>query len=99
MSDMRAALARVLALGAALFLLGSSPAGATPERTPPLALHLTPANPWLAPPAEGHSTTTPRCLRGARPGGLTGPGPGCGSARSLAESWSMAKGGLSADFL
>src|SRR6188474_1382448 len=97
MSDMRAALARVLALGAALFLLGSSPAGAAPEGTLTFALHFSPVPRWLDP-AEGESTITPYLLLYALHDGLLKPMPGVGSGPSLAESWSMAKDASSADF-
>ena len=41
---MRAALARILALGAVLALLGPSGAGAAPEGTLTFALHFSPGN-------------------------------------------------------
>ena len=98
MIDIRGALARVLALGAIFFSLGPSGAVAAPEGTLTFALHFSPVNRWLDP-AEGESTITPYLLLYALHDGLMKPMPGSGSAPSLAESWSMAKDGLSADFL
>src|SRR5258705_11014043 len=99
MIDIRGALPRVLALGAVfLFSLGPSGALAAPEGTLTLALHFSPVNRWLDP-AEGESTITPYLLLYALHDGLMKPMPGSGSAPSLAESWSMAKDGLSAGFL
>ena len=97
---MRAVLARIVALGAVLFLLLLAPSGAlaAPEGTLTFALHFSPVNRWLDP-AEGESTITPYLLLYALHDGLMKPMPGSGSAPSLAESWSMAKDGLSADFL
>src|SRR5258706_784143 len=99
MIDIRGALARVLALGAVfLSSLGPSGAVAAPEGTLTFALHFSRVNRWLDP-AEGESTITPYLLLYALHDGLMKPMPGSGSAPSLAESWSMAKDGLSADFL
>ena len=80
----------------ALFL-GVNPATAAPEGTLTFALHFSPVTRWLDP-AEGESTITPYLLLYAIHDGLLKPMPGQGSAPSLAESWSMAKDGLSADF-
>jgi len=60
-------------------------------------MHFTPVTRWLDP-AEGESTITPFLLLYALHDGLLKPMPGVGSAPSLAESWSMAKDGLSAEF-
>jgi len=84
-------------LCAALVLVGASGAGAAPEGTLTFAMHFSPVTRWLDP-AEGESTTTPNLLFYALHDGLLKPMPGSGSAPSLAESWTMAKDGLSADF-
>ena len=84
-------------LCAVLLLTGASRAGATPEGTLTFAMHFSPVARWLDP-AEGESTITPFLLLYAIHDGLLKPMPGSGSAPSLAESWSMAKDGLSADF-
>ena len=52
---------------------------------------------WLDP-AEGESTITPFLLLYTLHDGLLKPMPGVGSAPSLAESWSMSKDMLAADF-
>ena len=75
-----------------------SPAAAAPEGTLTIALHFSPVNRWLDP-AEGESTITPYLLLYALHDGLLKPMPGAGSAPSLAESWSMASDGLSAEFV
>src|SRR5262245_20911886 len=80
-----------------LSLAGTSTAFAAPEGTLTFALHFTPVNRWLDP-AEGESTITPFLLLYALHDGLVKPMAGVGSGPSLAESWSMAKDGLSADF-
>jgi peptide/nickel transport system substrate-binding protein len=84
-------------LCAALLLAGASTAVATPEGTLTFAMHFSPVTRWLDP-AEGESTITPFLLLYAIHDGLLKPMPGSGSAPSLAESWSMAKDGLSAEF-
>src|SRR5713226_7167647 len=92
---------RLVLVGAILCaMLG--PAGvpgvaAAPEGTLTFAMHFIPVTRWLAP-AEGESTITPFLLLYALHDGLLKPMPGSGSAPSLAESWSMAKDGLSAEF-
>jgi peptide/nickel transport system substrate-binding protein len=86
-----------LLLCAGLLLAGASAAGAGPEGTLTFAMHFSPVTRWLDP-AEGESTITPYLLLYAIHDGLLKPMPGSGSAPSLAESWSMAKDGLSADF-
>jgi len=75
----------------------ASPAAAAPEGTLTIAMHFTPVTRWLDP-AEGESTITPYLLLYAIHDGLLKPMPGTLSGPSLAESWSMAKDGLSADF-
>ena len=84
-------------LCAVLLLVGTPDAGAAPEGTLTFAMHFSPVTRWLDP-AEGESTITPFLLLYALHDGLLKPMPGSGSAPSLAESWSMAKDGLSADF-
>jgi len=79
-------------------LLGATPAAAAPEGTLTFALHFSPVTRWLDP-AEGESTITPFLLLYALHDGLLKPMPGSGSAPSLAESWSMSKDGLSAEFI
>jgi peptide/nickel transport system substrate-binding protein len=75
----------------------ASPATAAPEGTLTFALHFSPVTRWLDP-AEGESTITPFLLLYALHDGLLKPMAGTGSAPSLAESWSMARDGLTADF-
>ena len=84
-------------LSAVLLLVGASGALAAPEGTLTFAMHFSPVTRWLDP-AEGESTITPYLLLYALHDGLLKPMPGSGSAPSLAESWSMAKDALSADF-
>ena len=80
-----------------LSLVGTSTALAAPEGTLTFALHFTPVNRWLDP-AESESSITPFLLLYALHDGLLKPMAGVGSGPSLAESWSMAKDGLTADF-
>ncbi len=82
---------------AALWLTGVLGAAAAPEGTLTIAMHFTPVTRWLDP-AEGESTITPFLLLYALHDGLLKPMPGVGSGPSLAESWSMSKDMLSADF-
>jgi peptide/nickel transport system substrate-binding protein len=84
-------------LSAVLVLLGASRASAAPAGTLTIALHFSPVTRWLDP-AEGESTITPFLILYALHDALLKPMPGSGSAPSLAESWAMAKDGLSADF-
>src|SRR6266550_6523348 len=86
-----------LAILCAVSLLATTPAAAAPEGTLTFALHFSPVTRWLDP-AEGESTITPFLLLYALHHGLLKPMPGSGSAPSLAQSWSMAKDGLSAEF-
>ena len=87
-----------LPLLCAVLLLGATPAAAAPEGTLTFALHFSPVTRWLDP-AEGESTITPFLLLYALHDGLLKPMAGSGSAPSLAESWSMSKDGLSAEFI
>ena len=82
----------------AVLLLAAAPAVAAPEGTLTFALHFSPVTRWLDP-AEGESTITPFLLLYALHDGLLKPMAGSGSAPSLAESWSMSKDGLSAEFI
>src|SRR5438445_4718619 len=86
-----------LPLLCAVLLLGATPAAAAPEVTLTFALHFSPVTRWLDP-TEGESTITPYLILYALHDGLLKPMPGSGSAPSLAQSWSMAKDGLSAEF-
>ena len=86
-----------LILCAAVWLAGAGGAAAAPEGTLTIAMHFTPVTRWLDP-AEGESTITPYFLLYALHDGLLKPMPGAGSAPSLAESWSMARDALSAEF-
>jgi len=82
----------------AVLLLAATPSAAAPEGTLTFALHFSPVTRWLDP-AEGESTITPFLLLYALHDGLLKPMAGSGSAPSLAESWSMSKDGLSAEFI
>ena len=82
----------------AVLLLTATSAAAAPEGTLTFALHFSPVTRWLDP-AEGESTITPFLLLYALHDGLLKPTAGSGSAPSLAESWSMSKDGLSAEFI
>src|SRR5262249_56334198 len=68
-----------------------------PEATRPPDMPVTRATRCLDP-AGGASPITPFLLLYALHDGLLKPMPGVGSAPSLAESWSMSKDMLSADF-
>jgi peptide/nickel transport system substrate-binding protein len=85
------------ALAAVFCALGAGGATAAPEGTLTFALHFSAVSRWLDP-AEGESTITPYLLLYALHDGLVKPMPAGGSTPSLAESWSMARDGLSADF-
>ncbi len=87
-----------LSMLCAVLLLAATPAVAAPEGTLTFALHFSPVTRWLDP-AEGESTITPFLLLYALHDGLLKPMAGSGSAPSLAESWSMSKDGLSAEFI
>ena len=76
---------------------GLAPAAASPEGTLTFALHYTLPPRWLDP-AESESIITPYLTLYALHDALLKPMPGSPAAPSLAESWSMAKDGLSADF-
>src|SRR5205809_1643143 len=98
MTPRRRARRLVSILLAALSVGIASTAAASPEGTLTIGMHFTPVPRWLDP-AEGESTITPFLLLYALHDGLLKPMPGSGSAPSLAESWSMAKDGLSAEFV
>jgi len=97
MSRLRAVVRWFAAYAALLPLFGATAAAAAPEGTLTFALHFSPVTRWLDP-AEGESTITPFLLLYALHDGLLKPMAGSGSAPSLAESWSMSKDGLSAEF-
>jgi peptide/nickel transport system substrate-binding protein len=97
MSRLRAGFRWFAAHTAVLLLFGATAAAAAPEGTLTFALHFSPVTRWLDP-AEGESTITPFLLLYALHDGLLKPMAGSGSAPSLAESWSMSKDGLSAEF-
>jgi peptide/nickel transport system substrate-binding protein len=85
----------------AVLWMGVTSVAAAPEGpagTLTFALHFSPVTRWLDP-AEGESTITPYLLLYALHDGLVKPMSGAASAPSLAESWSMAKDGLSAEFV
>jgi peptide/nickel transport system substrate-binding protein len=90
-----------LVSGAMLWLavagVAAAPADA-PSGSLTFALHFSPVPRWLDP-AEGESTITPYLLLYALHDGLVKPMSGTGSGPSLAESWSMARDGLSAEFV
>src|SRR5262245_7891705 len=98
MLRVRSSLPRAVALAAMLTAPGAPGVYAAPEGTLTFALHFSPVTRWLDP-AEGESTITPFLLLYALHDGLLKPMPGSGSAPSLAESWSMARDGLSAEFV
>src|SRR5262245_62378766 len=85
-------------LCATIWLSGVIGVAAAPEGTLTFAMHFSPVTRWLDP-AEGESTITPYLLLYALHDALLKPMPGVGSGPSLAESWSMAKDGLSAEFV
>ena len=93
----RPAVLAALALSASAALVLPAPAAAAPEGTLTFALHFSPVTRWLDP-AESESTITPYLLLYALHDALLKPMPGAAAAPSLAESWSLAKDGLSADF-
>ena len=97
MTPLRRARRLVPLLGAVLWLAGAAGAAAAPEGTLTIAMHFTPVARWLDP-AEGESTITPYLLLYTIHDGLLKPMPGAASAPSLAESWSMSKDMLSAEF-
>ena len=84
-------------LCAVLGLAEGARAAAAPEGTLTIAMHFSPVTRWLDP-TEGESTITPYLILYALHDGLLKPMAGVGSGPSLAESWSMAKDGLTADF-
>jgi peptide/nickel transport system substrate-binding protein len=86
------------ALALAALLGAPAVATAAPEGTLTFAMHFVPVPRWLDP-AEGESTITPFFILYALHDALLKPMAGVGSAPSLAESWSMAKDGLSAEFV
>ncbi|HEY2993082.1 MAG TPA: ABC transporter substrate-binding protein, partial [Methylomirabilota bacterium] len=88
---------RVLIVVALAWLAGAVPAASAPEGTLTIGLHFTPVPRWLDP-AEGESGISHFFLLYALHDGLLKPMPGVGSGPSLAESWSMSRDSLGADF-
>jgi peptide/nickel transport system substrate-binding protein len=88
-------LRRHLALGLLAILAVAAPAAAAPEGTLTFALHY--SLPSLDP-ADAESIITPYLTLYAIHDAMLKPMPGNPSAPSLAESWSMTKDGLSAEF-
>jgi peptide/nickel transport system substrate-binding protein len=86
---------RSSALALLLLLILWAPALAAPEGTLTFALHF--SLPALDP-ADTDNTITPFLTLYTLHDGLLKPMPGAASAPSLAESWSMARDGLSAEF-
>jgi peptide/nickel transport system substrate-binding protein len=85
----------LVALCAVAWLASATPIFAAPEGTLTFGLHY--SLPTLDP-AESESIITPYLTLYAIHDALLKPMPGAPSAPSLAESWSMAKDGLSAEF-
>ena len=84
-------------LCASLVLFTATPVTAAPEGTLTFALHYTLPPRWLDP-AESESIITPYLTLYAIHDALLKTMPGGAATPSLAESWSMAKDGLSAEF-
>jgi peptide/nickel transport system substrate-binding protein len=88
----------IVVLAAVVLLSAVSIGEAAPEGTLTLGLHFSPVTRWLDP-AETESIITPYLMLYALHDAVLKPMPGATFAPSLAESWSMAKDGLSADFM
>src|SRR5262249_937884 len=93
----RRVVAFVLIVAAAWVRAAVTGAPGAPGGPVTIAWHFPPAPRWLDP-AEGESTIPPFLLLYALHDGLLKPMPGVGSGPSLAESWSMSKDMVSADF-
>jgi peptide/nickel transport system substrate-binding protein len=93
----RAARRSILALASALIVWSPCAGAAAPAGTLTFALHYSLPARWLDP-AESESIITPYLTLYALHDALLKPMPGAASAPSLAESWSMAKDGLTVDF-
>jgi peptide/nickel transport system substrate-binding protein len=100
MPALRSILTRVLTLTLLLTLLhGAPPAmAAPPDGTLAIGVHVTLVSRWLDP-GETEALITPFMVLYALHDALVKPMPGNINAPSLAESWSMAKDGLSYDFV
>jgi peptide/nickel transport system substrate-binding protein len=92
--------ARLLVLFLALTLLAGAPAAeaAPPDGTLAIGVHVTLVSRWLDP-GETEALITPFMVLYAIHDALVKPMPGNINTPSLAESWSMAKDGLSYDFV
>ena len=100
MPALRSVLTRVLPLALLLTLLGGAPTtmAAPPDGTLAIGVHVTLVSRWLDP-GETEALITPFMVLYALHDALVKPMPGNINAPSLAESWSMAKDGLSYDFI
>ena len=100
MPALRSILTRVLTLTLLLTLLQGAPttAAAPPDGTLAIGVHVTLVSRWLDP-GETEALITPFMVLYALHDALVKPMPGNINAPSLAESWSMAKDGLSYDFV
>ena len=87
-----------LALALALLLLASTSALAAPEGTMTWGVHVSLAARWLDP-AETEGTIIPFMVLYALHDALVKPMPAGPNTPSLAESWTMAKDGLTYDFV
>jgi len=88
----------IVVLTGLLLMTCASLSSGAPEETLTFPMHFSPVTRWLDP-TEGESTITPYLLLYALHDALLKPMPGGGSGPSLAESWSTAKDGLSAEFV
>jgi len=86
----------IVVLTGLLLMTCASLSSGAPEETLTFPMHFSPVTRWLDP-TEGESTITPYLLLYALHDALLKPMPGGGSGPSLAESWSTAKDGLSAE--
>jgi peptide/nickel transport system substrate-binding protein len=91
-------LASLLIMVFVLPLAGPRAAAANPEGTMIWGLHVTLASRWLDP-AETEALITPFMVLYAIHDALVKPMPDNNNAPSLAESWTMAKDGLTYDFV
>jgi peptide/nickel transport system substrate-binding protein len=100
MPALRSTLTRVLTLTLLLTLLRGAPPtmAAPPDGTLAIGVHVTLVSRWLDP-GETEALITPFMVLYALHDALVKPMPGNINAPSLAESWSMAKDGLSYDFV
>src|SRR5216684_7664219 len=90
--------ARALAILALLLLGWTAPLHAAPEGTMTWGLHVTLASRWLDP-GETEALITPFMVLYAIHDALVKPMPGNINAPSLAESWTLAKDGVTYEFV